>query len=1043
MPGRGSFRGLFVGVNRYRSPEIGHLKSAVRDAQALNALFTDNLGETANLIVDEDATRGRLVDELTQLAAVSTDEDVVVIGFSGHGSDTHELVTYDADPWNLPATGLPLAELTNLVSAIPARQLVVVLDCCFSGGAGAKVFHVRQISRGGPAGVPLSTEALLNRLAGTGRLILTAATADQEAWEDVRIGHGLLTHHLLQALLGHTDVAHQGRLPIYDLLAFVTRSVTSSASATAAASQQPSLRGQMDGEITWPVFQPGPCYTALFPALARTPVTADLTSLRAHGISEAILTAWMARLPGLNQLQQDTINQAGLLDGNNVLVTAPTSSGKTMIGELAALNAAQTGGRAMFLLPTKALVNEQYERFRRAYGPLGVRVVRATGEISDQLPELLRGQFDLALLTYEKFANLALGNPHLLRLLAVVVVDEVQTIVDRTRGPGLEFLLTLLAVRRAESITPQVIALSAVLGDLGGLDSWLQANFVRRTDRPVPLAEGVLGPDGSYHHLAPDGQEASEQLLPAQPWAEPGRAMLIPLVSRLVAEGQQVIVFRSTRGAARGCATYLADALQLPPAVDALGELPSGDPSVVSTQLGRCLASGVAFHISDLDRDEKLVIEDRFRAPSSRIRVIVATTTLAQGVNLPAETVIIVELDHPDGRDTTKPYTVAEYKNIAGRAGRLGLTNQGRAIVLVGGGVRARHRWDHYITGAPEDLVSRLLDGGTDLHTVVLRAIAAARTPEGQDGMTESDVVTFLASSFAAHQQRITGQTELITPAEITPVLTELITSGLVDSTPTGVRLTELGALAAQSGLSVRSAVRVATVLRHLHHTEINRATLISAAQLTAELDDLRLPVNTRGWRPEQATFYTELRRHRISPTVLDALTGVPDRRVAITRAKRAVTCLLWMGGVHIADIERLITRHLPTHDAAGPARNVASRTHDVISTVIDIAHHLHPTTDLAHLTHHLPAQLELGIPLGLIPLATHAGNTLGRPDYLNLLGNDLATPQAVLAATDDELLACLSGSHTRLRILRDAAAEAAAVQNLPDFAEILPAAND
>jgi hypothetical protein len=50
----------------------------------------------------------------------------VVIGLSGHGSDTHELVTYDADLWNLQATGLPLAELTDLVSAIPARQLVVI-----------------------------------------------------------------------------------------------------------------------------------------------------------------------------------------------------------------------------------------------------------------------------------------------------------------------------------------------------------------------------------------------------------------------------------------------------------------------------------------------------------------------------------------------------------------------------------------------------------------------------------------------------------------------------------------------------------------------------------------------------------------------------------------------------------------------------------------------------------------------------------------------------------------------------------------------------
>jgi hypothetical protein len=58
-------------VNRYRSPDIDHLKSAVCDAQALHALSSDNLGETAILIVDEDATRARPVDELAQLAAVS------------------------------------------------------------------------------------------------------------------------------------------------------------------------------------------------------------------------------------------------------------------------------------------------------------------------------------------------------------------------------------------------------------------------------------------------------------------------------------------------------------------------------------------------------------------------------------------------------------------------------------------------------------------------------------------------------------------------------------------------------------------------------------------------------------------------------------------------------------------------------------------------------------------------------------------------------------------------------------------------------------
>src|SRR6185369_8409474 len=106
---------------------------------------------------------------------------------------------------------------------------------------------------------------------------------------------------------------------------------------------------------------------------------------------------------------------------------APTSSGKTMIGELAAVRAARLGGRSVFLLPTRALVNEQYARFSRTYG--------ATGETADDVPALLQGQFDLAVLTYEKFAGLALGNPHLLKLISVVVIAEVQTIIDPNRAP--------------------------------------------------------------------------------------------------------------------------------------------------------------------------------------------------------------------------------------------------------------------------------------------------------------------------------------------------------------------------------------------------------------------------------------------------------------------------------------------------------------------------------------------------------------------------------------------------------------------------------
>ncbi len=1037
------FHGLFIGINHYRSRSVRRLASAGRDAKALHAVFSDNLGGAdSSLLVDRDASRDAVVAALMGLAARSTSEDVVVISFSGHGSSAHELVTHDADPGNLASTSLPLDEFTDLVSSIPARQLVVVLDCCFAGGAGAKVLNAPLLPRGGVRGLPESTDTRLDRMAGTGRLILAAATGEQEAWEDPRLGHGLLTYHLLRALLG-AAAGSSGQVRLYDLLAFVTREVRAKASGTVAAEQDPSLRGTMDGELLWPVFtDTGPLYSAQFPSSVLAPVTRDLASLRGHGIPEVVLDAWAARIDNLNDLQVDTINQGGLLAGKNVLVTAPTSSGKTMIGELAAIRAAQMGGRSVFLLPTKALVNEQYTRFSRTYGPTGLQTVRATGETADDVPSLLQGQFDLAVLTYEKFAGLALGNRHLLKLLSLVVIDEIQTIVDPGRGAYLEFLLTLLKARRPEGVAPQVIALSAVLGDLGGLDSWLDASVIARTERPVPLLEGVLGPDGIYRYLSTDGDEASEQLIAPARWVQREQDLIVPLVRKLVGEGQQVIIFRSTKPSTRNCARDLARSLDLPQAKAALESLAGADPSILLDDLRQCLAGGVAFHISDLARDEKIAIEDRFRDPDSGIRVLVSTTTLAQGVNLPAETVIIVELDHPTGPTQTAPYTVAEYKNIAGRAGRLGLTDRGRAILIVGGGIDKDRRWRDYVLGKPEDLQSQMLDPQQDLTTLTLRVVADASRREGVTGLTQTDVIAFLTHSFAAHQQRLAGAQDPFPAATISTILNDLADAGLLSSGPSGIQLTELGTYISHSGLRAVSAVRVARALRAVNPAALNRVTIIAAAQLTDEAATARPSVNSRGWQKEQSTYLGELQRHGIAGPMLAAMPG-PERKTAAERAKRAVACMMWMAGIPVGRIEQQLMLHMPDKDAAGVTRASADRTQSVVGTVIDIARCLHPGARLDELASLLPVQLEFGIPAELVPLALRTGAALSRTDYLRLASASLADHAAILDADDEVLLSCFSGDRRKLQVLRQAARAMRDGDDNTDFADLLPPSSD
>src|SRR5207302_1210373 len=159
------------------------------------------------------------------------------------------------------------------------------------------------------------------------------------------------------------------------------------------------------------------------------------------GFPPALLDAWAAAIPGFNALQLDAINEFGILDGEHLVVSAPTSSGKTMIGELAALRAALDRRRTFFLFPLKAIVNDKFRHFNAIYGPFGIRTIRATGDsTSDDLVPLMRGQYDICLLTYEKFTALALGNPHLLDQIGAIVIDEVQMIADTSRGVNLEFL---------------------------------------------------------------------------------------------------------------------------------------------------------------------------------------------------------------------------------------------------------------------------------------------------------------------------------------------------------------------------------------------------------------------------------------------------------------------------------------------------------------------------------------------------------------------------------------------------------------------------
>lgn len=984
------FYGLFVGIDLY-TPPITRLSCARRDADSLAALFSDSLAGRHVVLTDHDATLSNIDTALVDLGRVDP-EDLVIVSFSGHGTPNHNLVPVDADVDNPESTMLHLDKMAARLDDVPARDLFVILDCCFSGGFGGERSFAPARER-----QLFEDRASLDRL-GHGRVVITASGAAEPALETIQLGHGLLTHYLLEALQGPPSLDTDPQIPLHSLLQYVVRRVIDKAEAIGAI-QTPTVYSSLQGEAQLPRLTPGAAWAELYPDQALAPATKDWDSLEPYGLPPFALQRWAAAMPaGLNDLQLAAINDYGLLDGRNLVVVAPTSSGKTMIGEVAGIAAAAKGGRAVFLLPLKALVNDKYNALRSVYGN-ELTVIRATGDHSDQIDDLLGGHYDMALLTYEKFTALVLGQPHIMRGVDVVVVDEAQMITDPHRGANLEFALTLLRRGYGSTSPAQLIALSAVTGDTAGLERWLNAELLVTDRRPVPLIESVIDSAGRRRSLNADGTEVTEPGYVTPQYgrgSQTSKPWIIGLVRRLVKEGKKVIVFRNWRRKTVATASYLAEALRLDAAEDALAALPTADAGVSSDTLRRVLEGGVAFHNSDLEPIERSTVETEFRDPQSSLRVVVATTTLAMGINTPAEAVVIEGLDY----SRNHPYSVADYKNMVGRAGRLGHVDAGESYLLATGDLSPHRAWNHYVKGAPEPVLSRLLDSGTDPRTILLRALVALGGSASLD-----DLVGLVDSSFAVWQMRSGHQTRPgWTSADLDRSAQGLLNAGFLDHDPNdAVAVTALGRFAGESGIQVTSLIRLSHVLGRL--SRVGAADLVTLAQITVELDERRIPTNSRSVQ-ERNRWRFFLARQGVQPTVITSLHI--EGGDSILRAKRAAAALFYISDTPIREAEAHLLQHVRESSASGDIRAIASRSHDVLDAVATVAS-LRAGLDCAETSDELAIRLQFGIPTEMVALADTYGDSLTRGEYLALQRAGLLDTAAIETASDDDLAELLT----------------------------------
>ncbi|MBV9760292.1 MAG: DEAD/DEAH box helicase [Acidobacteriaceae bacterium] len=484
-------------------------------------------------------------------------------------------------------------------------------------------------------------------------------------------------------------------------------------------------------------------------------------------------------ITSLEPLQKDAI-KAGLFEGQNLVIMAPTSSGKTLVAEMAALYHATHRSGSVMVTSLKALAYEKYLTFRESYSRASqfhFHTSIATGdEVTD---EVASDHVSFTVATYEKWYYTLVERPRSIQNKSLLIVDELQMLGDPNRGDKLEALITFVRMKEPDT---QIIGLSATFPNALEVANWLGAKLVSVAGRLVPLTEEIW--TGSSV-ISIDRDRTKSLSVRARNCPNPSTQTVL---QRIEAEaGYPAIAFCITKEDAERLATQLSAARSPRPdcemLVNDLDEVAESNPTI--RQLRQMLPKGIAFHNANLDHDERRLVEAAFR--ERKLDVLCATPTLSAGVNLPVKTVIFDSCF----RSWAQEYISAtEYLNMAGRAGRRGFQESGRSILVARSSAEIE-RFKQYLLGGGEHVRSALIGGNLD--RVVLQAVA------GRIAGSRADVSTFFASSFHGFQQALPA---VETQARMTAAIERLKSDGLLEEGAQGrLSVTRLGARVASTGV--------------------------------------------------------------------------------------------------------------------------------------------------------------------------------------------------------------------------------------------------
>uniref|UniRef100_A0A182MYK3 Helicase POLQ-like n=1 Tax=Anopheles dirus TaxID=7168 RepID=A0A182MYK3_9DIPT len=388
--------------------------------------------------------------------------------------------------------------------------------------------------------------------------------------------------------------------------------------------------------------------------------------------------------------QRECLALPAIHERRNLIYALPTSGGKTLVAEILMLREVICRLRnVIFIVPYVSLAQEKMI----ALSPFALELQFLLEEYSGgkgQCPPRKRRKkntvfvctIEKALLLFDSLVEAGRANE-----IGLVAIDELHMIGEQRRGACLEMLITKVQVLRAGI---QIVGMSATIGNLNEVARFMLADVYTRDFRPVELKEYVKCGDDLYELRSRDQVKSTDDLFGEKrvveftdDCSEELRRIDTDHVVRLILEvipTSSCLVFCPTKSKCESLCALLAN--HLPPRLaehraDEKQRLIRSlqEDGSIAPLLPQSFRVGVAYHHAGLTQDERRTIEDAYRA--GVLSLIVCTSTLAAGVNLPAKRVII-----------RSPYignsflSISRYKQMVGRAGRTGFGETGDSILI-------------------------------------------------------------------------------------------------------------------------------------------------------------------------------------------------------------------------------------------------------------------------------------------------------------------------------------------------------------------------